>query len=81
MRRWNTVALGEEQDAGENIWTKGREMNRNIEYVNEGLYNLCSSPDIIRIIKWRSLQWAGYLSLQTPPTPNVPTKNQGETTK
>jgi hypothetical protein len=30
---------------------------------NETLYNLCSSPNIIRVIKSRTMRWAGYVAV------------------
>jgi hypothetical protein len=29
---------------------------------NEELYDLCSSPDIVRTIKFRRMRWAGHLA-------------------
>jgi hypothetical protein len=29
---------------------------------NEGLYNLCSSPNIIRMIKRKRMRWAGHVA-------------------
>jgi len=30
---------------------------------NEELHNLCTSQDIIMVIKWRRLRWAGHIAL------------------
>jgi hypothetical protein len=30
---------------------------------NEELHDLYSSPDIIRIVKWRRMRWAGHAAL------------------
>ena len=31
-------------------------------YVNEGLNDLYSSPNIVRVIKWKRMRWAGHVA-------------------
>jgi hypothetical protein len=47
----------------ENIWTEEDELNGGWgELHNEELHDLYFSPNIIRIIKYRRMSWAGHVA-------------------
>jgi hypothetical protein len=49
-----------EQGAEENIWTEEGGSGRRLH--NEELHDMCTSPDIIQVIKLRRMRWAGHVA-------------------